>query len=163
MRSGGLVRMQRHAQDALLTLTAAVAKGWRVQVALASVMSRLYLLELGIWHAKQTKLLVRGAGALAGLQRRWPGRAGAQWVGAGRPFGALVYSKFTEQSYDAIWANYSYLGPYVPWYRQDFGKVNCSAARPSRVDARPRADQFWAQQVAPHACACFSNQQHAVP
>ena len=95
------------------------------------------------------------AGALAGLQRRWPpgsGRSGVQWVDAGRPFGAFVYSTYTEESYDAIWSNYSYISPDTPWFRQDFGKTNCSSAHPRRADTIPVARDVWLQQVSASAC-----------
>ena len=95
------------------------------------------------------------AGALAGLQRRWPpgsGRTGAQWVDAGRSFGAFVYSTYTEASYDAIWANYSYISPGTWWFRQDFGKANSSSAHPRRADALPQARQVWLQQVGASGC-----------
>ena len=95
------------------------------------------------------------AGALAGLQRRWPpafGRTGAQWVDARMPFGAFMYSTYTQDSYDAIWANYSYISPDTWWFRQDFGKSNCSSAHPRRADTLMQARQVWLQQVSTSRC-----------
>ena len=96
------------------------------------------------------------AGALAGLQRRWPpgsGRTGAQWVDARVPFGAFTYSTYTEGSYEAIWANYSYISPNTEWFRRDFGKPNCSSAHPRRADTLAQARRVWLQQVsASHCC-----------
>ena len=95
------------------------------------------------------------AGALAGLQRRWPpgsGRTGVQWVDAQRPFGAFIYSTYTEDSYDAIWANYSCISPDTWWFRRDFGKHNCSSAHPRRADTLTQARQVWLQQVSASRC-----------
>lgn len=104
------------------------------------------------------------AGALAGLQRRWPpasGRTGAQWVDAQVPFGAFIYSTYTEDSYDAIWANYSYISPDTWWFRRDFGKHKCSSAHPRRADTIPVARQVWLQQVnASHCCVVLIRHSH---
>ncbi|KAK9821791.1 hypothetical protein WJX81_004092 [Elliptochloris bilobata] len=91
-------------------------------------------------------------GALAGLQRRWrssPGRTGAQWVGSAKPFGVFTYSTYTEDDYSVIWDNYAYISPDTWWFKQDFGKSNCSSAHPRRADTVPQARQVWLQQVSP--------------
>jgi len=99
----------------------------------------------------KTPLKIAGAslraGALAGLQRRWPSGHGAQWVARETPFGLFTYSTYTEQSYDAIWDKYSYIDPSTWWFKQDFGKTNCSSADPQRLDVVPHAQQIWLQQV----------------
>ena len=63
------------------------------------------------------------------------------------PFGLFTYSTYTEQSYDAIWDKYSYIDPSTWWFKQDFGKTNCSSADPQRLDVVPHAQQIWLQQV----------------
>ena len=107
------------------------------------------------------------AGALAGLQRRWPpgsGRTGAQWVDAGKPFGAFIYSTYTEDSYDAIWANFSYIPPDTWWFRQDFGKSNSSSAHPRRADTVPQARQIWLERVSARArCALLAGPGLCLP
>ena len=41
-----------------------------------------------------------GPGALAGLQRKYASRIGAQWAATGQPLGQFVYSTYTEKDYE---------------------------------------------------------------
>lgn len=64
-----------------------------------------------------------------------------------KTFGLFTYSTYTEQSYDAIWDSYAYINSSTWWFKQDFGKTNCSSANPQRSDTVPHAQQVWLQQV----------------
>ena len=69
------------------------------------------------------------------LRRRYPdGTLGQDWAGKADLFGVPQYSTYTEDSYDVIWDNYTYVGG-ADWFQKDFGKPNCSLANPRRMES----------------------------
>jgi hypothetical protein len=109
------------------------------------------------------------AGALAGLQRHYADRDGAQWASKDAPLGAFVYSSYTEADYQTIWDEYLYISKDNWWVGMDFGKLNCSNADPRRADVGASLQQAWAQQArfscSSWDCACLqgslSGMRHA--
>ena len=60
---------------------------------------------------------------------------------------ASLCSTYTEQDYDIIWENYMYISQDNWWVVYDFGKYNCSKARPRRADVAARLEELWVDRV----------------
>ena len=60
---------------------------------------------------------------------------------------ASLCSTYTEQDYDVIWENYMYISQDNWWVVYDFGKKNCSEARPRRADVVARLEELWVDRV----------------
>ena len=60
---------------------------------------------------------------------------------------AFLCSTYTEQDYDVIWENYMYISQDNWWVVYDFGKKNCSEARPRRADVTARLEELWVDRV----------------
>ena len=60
---------------------------------------------------------------------------------------ALLCSSYTEEDYDVIWDNYMYISQDNWWVVYDFGKKNCSEARPRRADVAARLQELWVDRV----------------
>lgn len=82
------------------------------------------------------------AGTLDGLQYLWPEETGADWASLEAPLGRVLYDTYTEQDYRIIWENYSYRD-----FSGDFGKPNCSVAKPRRSRLSPTIIKVYKQQV----------------
>lgn len=99
---------------------------------------------------RSRRVMLHCAGALAGLQRRYGDRTGAQWAGSERPLGLFCYSAYTEEDYNVVWDEYLYISRDNWWVGMDFGKANCSEAGPRRADEAAALQQAWAKQVRAH-------------
>ena len=62
---------------------------------------------------------------------------------------ACMCSAYTEEDYDVIWENYMYISQDNWWVVYDFGKKNCSEARPRRADVAARLEELWVDRVRP--------------
>ncbi|KAL3138964.1 hypothetical protein ABBQ32_005773 [Trebouxia sp. C0010 RCD-2024] len=80
-------------------------------------------------------------GTLDGLQYLWPEETGADWASLEAPLGRVLYDTYTEQDYRIIWENYSYRD-----FSGDFGKPNCSVAKPRRSRLSPTIIKVYKQQ-----------------
>ena len=82
------------------------------------------------------------AGNIVGLQYLWPEQAGANWATPEKPLGQVLYETFTEEDYDVIWDTYAYSD-----FKSDFGKLNCSAAKPRHAQLKPEVFKIYKYQV----------------
>lgn len=81
------------------------------------------------WHRLASWLRLPGAwlraAALDGSGRQQGDSGG--WAGFSAPLALPVYSTYSEEDYDVIWSQYSYVGPNVAdWFYKDFGKPNAT-------------------------------------
>ena len=68
---------------------------------------------------------------------------------------ACLCSTYTEQDYDVIWENYMYISQDNWWVVYDFGKKNCSEARPRRADVAARLEELWVDRVRQVVSPCL--------
>lgn len=96
------------------------------------------------------------AGTFSGLQYLWPEEAGANWASPEEPLGQVLYDTYTEDDYRIIWETYAYTD-----FSADFGKPNCSVARPSHSRLTPTITKVYKQQVGlwppPPTLPCLSS------
>lgn len=82
------------------------------------------------------------AGTFNGLQYLWPEQTGANWASLEEPLGQVLYDTYTEDDYRIIWETYAYTD-----FSADFGKPNCSVAKPRHARLTPTVTKVYKQQV----------------